>query len=251
MRRDHYSTVGDSINPRLALIYNPRPETILKVLYGTAFRAPNVYELYFIGTGMKPSQNLKPEQITSHEFVIEHQFQPNLRLSTSFYYNQISNLINQVIDPADGLLVFRNAGQTTAKGTEFELERAWERDMKLRASYAWQLSQDQGSGMELVNSPRHLVKLNYSMPLFNKAVHCGMELQYIGRRKTLAGRYAGGYAVANLTLISQKLAHGLEISASLYNLFDRRYVDPGRPEHLQDVILQDGRNFRVKLSYLF
>lgn len=250
MRRDHYSTVGNTINPRLALIYNPLPETTVKLLYGTAFRAPNAYELYYTSTTMKPSQNLKPEQITSNEFVLEQQFGPNLRLNTSFYYNQISNLISQVIDPADGLLVFVNADQTSAKGAEFELERAWENNSRLRASYAWQLSRVQGSGMELVNSPRHLAKLNYSIPLLDDAVHCGTELQYTGSRKTLAGGYAGGYAVVNLTLLSQKLGHGMEISASVYNLLDRRYVDPARPEHRQDVILQDGRNFRVKLSYL-
>lgn len=250
-RYDHYSTVGDAVNPRLALIYTPRPETALKLLYATAFRTPNAYELYYTSTDMKPNQNLKPEEITSHELVIEHQLQPNLRLTASAYYNQIRNLIDQVIDPADGLLMFQNTGQTKAKGVEFEAERAWADDTRLRASYAWQLSRDQGSGVELLNSPRHLAKLNYSVPLFDNKLRSGAELQYTGSRKTLAGGSAGGHAVANLTLTSQKLAQGLELSASIYNLFDRHYADPGRPEHLQDVIPQDGRNFRFKLSYRF
>ena len=252
LRYDHYSTVGNAVNPRLALIYNPRPETALKLLYGTAFRAPNVYELYCCASPvMKHNQNLKSEQITSHEFVIEHQLQPNFRLTASAYYNQIRNLIDQVIDPADGLLVFQNTGQTRARGAEFEAERAWVDDTRLRASYAWQLSRDQGSGVELANSPRHLAKLNYSVPMLDNALRTGAELQYTGSRKTLAGGSAGGHAVANLTLTSQKLAHGLELSASIYNLFDRRYADPARPEHTQDVIPQDGRNFRFKLSYRF
>jgi len=251
LRYDHYSTVGDAVNPRLALIYNPRPETALKFLYGTAFRAPNTYELYYASTFQKRSQNLEPERITSHELVIEHQLQPNFRLTASAYYNHIHNLIDLVTDPADTMLVFRNTGQTRARGAEFEAERAWADDTRLRASYAWQLSQDQGSGVELTNSPRHLAKLNYSVPLFGNALRTGAELQFTGSRKTLAGESAGGHAVANLTLTSQKLAHGLELSASIYNLFDRRYSDPGRPEHLQDVIPQDGRNFRFKLSKRF
>lgn len=123
-RYDHYSTAGSTVNPRLALIYTPRTETALKLLYGTAFRAPNAYELYFASTDLKPSQNLEPEKITSHELVIEHQIQPDLRLTASAYYNQISNLIDQVIDPADGLLVFQNTGRIRAKGAEFEAERA-------------------------------------------------------------------------------------------------------------------------------
>lgn len=252
LRYDHYSTTGDSFNPRLALIYNPRPETAIKFLYGTAFRAPDAYELYYDnGIDSKANPTLKPEKITSYELVAEHQFQPNFRLTASAYYNRIRNLINQVLDPADNLLVYRNIGQTNARGVEFAAERAWENDARLKSSYAWQLSRDQSDHAELVNSPRHLVKLNYSVPLLDNALRTGAELQYTGSRKTLAGGNTGGYAVANLTLTSQKLAHGLELSASIYNLFDRRYADPGRPEHIQDVIQQDGRNFRLKLSKRF
>lgn len=252
LRYDHYSTAGNAFNPRLALIYNLSPETTLKFLYGTAFRAPDAYELYY-GNGIdsKAAPTLKPEKITSYELAVEQQLQPNFRLAASAYYNRISNLINQVLDPADGLLVFQNIGRTNAKGVEFEAERAWENDTRLKSSYAWQLSRNQGTNAELVNSPRHLVKLNYSVPMFGNGMHAGAELQYTGSRKTLAGGSAGGYAIANLTLTGQEPAYGLDLSASIYNLFDRRYADPGRPEHVQDLIQQDGRSFRLKLSKRF
>jgi hypothetical protein len=35
------------------------------------------------------------------------------------------------------------------------------------------------------------------------------------------------------------------------NLFDEKYSDPGSTEHIQDLIKQDGRAFRVKLTYAF
>jgi len=65
---------------------------------------------------------------------------------------------------------------------------------------------------------------------------------------------SGGFLTANLTLLSERLAPGLELSASVYNLFDRKYADPvafdvGVPT--RDVIQQDGRNFRFKLTYRF
>jgi outer membrane cobalamin receptor len=107
------------------------------LLYGTAFRAPNAYELYYVdGVTSKADPNLKPEKITSYEFVVEHLLQANFRLTASLYRNEISNLINQVIDPADDLLVFTNIGQVTSKGAELELERAWADNTRLRASYA-------------------------------------------------------------------------------------------------------------------
>lgn len=253
LRYDHYSEVGGTTNPRLAFIYSPQPATALKLLYGTAFRVPNAYELYYASASLssKPSGSLKPEEITSYEFVVEHQLQPNFRLTASLYQNSISNLISQIVDPADNLSVFRNIGQVKTRGAELEMERAWEDDTRLRASYAWQVTRDQATGEELENSPNHLAKLNYSVPLLGNALRAGAEMQYTGSRKTLTGGRAAGYSIANLTLLSQKLAQGLEVSASIYNLFDRQYADPARPEHVEEMIFQNGRSFRVKVAYRF
>jgi iron complex outermembrane receptor protein len=44
----------------------------------------------------------------------------------------------------------------------------------------------------------------------------------------------------------------MEVSASIYNLFDRRYYDPaGSDQTPIDRIEQNGRNFRLKLNYRF
>src|SRR5262249_14533217 len=47
VRHDEYQTIGGSTNPRAAVILQPREHTTFKVLYGGAFRAPTVYELYY------------------------------------------------------------------------------------------------------------------------------------------------------------------------------------------------------------
>jgi iron complex outermembrane receptor protein len=252
LRYDRYSTVGGSLNPRLGLIVNPEAATTFKFLYGTAFRAPNALELYYASAtlGSKPTEGLNPEEITSYEFVAEHRLQPNFRLTGIVYYNEISNLISQITD-VDGLDVYRNTGNVHTTGAEFEVERAWTDSRRLRASYAWQITRDKATGAELENSPHQLVKLNYSEPMFAGALRVGAELQYTGSRKTLAGGRIGGYAIANLTLLSERLAKGMELSATAYNLLDKRYADPGRPEHLMDSIAQNGRSVRIKLTYRF
>jgi iron complex outermembrane receptor protein len=253
LRNDHYSNVGSTVNPRLGLIWNPADTTALKFLYGTAFRAPNMYELYY-GTGgiQKANPTLQPEKIATYEFVVEHSPQQNLRLTADMYRNKISNNITQVTDPADGLLVFINAGQVDARGVELEAERLWDSGMRLRTSYAWQISRDETTQTELVNSPRHLAKLNYSVPVWREGMRTGLELQYTSSRKTLAGGAAGGHVLTNLTLLSERLAENLDISASIYNLFDIRYADPGGQEHVPlDLIAQDGRSYRFKLNYRF
>lgn len=252
LRYDNYSTSGSTVNPRVAVIYLPQPATAIKLLYGTAFRAPNAYELYYADpTTSKASQNLKPETTASYEIVGEHQIHPNLRVSASLYRNDLRNLISQVTD-TDGLNVFRNAaGRIRSQGAEFELEQAWSADRRLRASYAQQKTRDEITGNELENSPRHLFKLNYSQPLPGDEWLAAAELHYTGRRRTLAGGTTAGFAIANLSILSRRLAAGLEASASIYNALDKRYADPGRPEHVEDTIGQSGRSFRLKLNYRF
>lgn len=252
LRYDHYSLAGGAINPRLGLIWSPLDTTTLKFLYGTAFRAPNVYELFYASEGsQKANPDLEPEEITTLEFVIEHEIRPNFRVTADAYKNRISSSIVQIADPADGELVFVNGGQVDAHGIELEAERLWDSGARLRASYAWQISRDRTTGIGLVSSPRHLAKLNGSLPLWGDRLRTGLELQYTGSRKTLAGGSAGGHLLVNLTLLGERLAKNLEISASVYNLLDKRYSDPGGQEHLQDLIAQDGRSYRLKLNYRF
>jgi iron complex outermembrane receptor protein len=173
-----------------------------------------------------------------------------MRITASLFRNDVSGLISQTTDPADGLLVFRNINQATATGVEVELEKTWSGGARLRTSVSVQRARDESTGAALVNSPRQLAKLNWTSPLPVAAWRAGVETQYVGRRHTLQGEVSG-YWLANLTLSSVRLAPGLEASASMYNLFDRRYADPGGEEHVQDAIPQDGRNLRVKLSYSF
>lgn len=252
LRNDHYSTAGSTVNPRLGLIWSTTDTTTLKLLYGTAFRAPNVYELYYSTGGIqKGNPALKPEKIATYEFVVEHSLQPNFRLTADIYRNRISGNISQITDPADGMLVFVNAGQVDAHGAEFEAERLWNSGARLRASYAWQISRDKETGDELVNSSRHLAKLNYSVPVWGDRLRTGLELQYTGSRRTLAGGTANGHLLTNLTLLSENLAKNLTLSATFSNLFDRRYSDPGGQEHVQDALVQNGSSLRLKLGYRF
>ena len=72
-----------------------------------------------------------------------------------------------------------------------------------------------------------------------------------GQPITVQGEDAASYGIVNLTLFTQHLVKNLEFSASVYNLLDRRYGDPASRFHVQDIIEQDGRTFRLKLTYRF
>jgi len=46
-RHGRYSGFGHTSNPRAALIWSPLDATVVKPLYGRAFRAPNAYERFY------------------------------------------------------------------------------------------------------------------------------------------------------------------------------------------------------------
>jgi outer membrane receptor for ferrienterochelin and colicins len=251
VRHDHYSTFGGSTNPRFAAVYSLQPETTLKLLYGHAFRAPNLYELYGEdGMSSKANPDLQPETIRTTELVIERTIGSKFRLSASGYRYTVDDLIAQQLDPEDGLLLFENSGDLSAKGIEFELEKKDFHRIDSRFSYALQQTITPAGAEPIANSPRHIAQLNLYMPFFRNKAGVGGEVRYLSPRKTISGTETEDFFIANFTFHTRFFSN-LSLSASVYNIFDTRYSDPAGNEHRQDSIQQDGRAFRVRIGYGF
>jgi len=165
VRYDHYSTFGSTVNPRLALIYTPIDGSVIKILYGSAFRPPNVMELYYDAPdlGEKGNPGLGPEEIKTYELIFEQSMGRNVRGTITGFYYTIHDLI--VPDPADPVLVFRNLDKVEAKGVEAELDGTWDNGISGRVSYSFQDVTDGKTGQTLANSPRNLAKANLTLPL--------------------------------------------------------------------------------------
>jgi iron complex outermembrane receptor protein len=251
VRYDHFDSFGGTVNPRVGLIYNPWEKTTFKALYGQAFRAPNDYELSFASSTFEANPGLKPETIQTYELVYEQYLPGKLRFSAAGYHYDIDGLITQATDPANGLSRFENINRVQANGLELQLEGRYAWGLLARASYALQRAEDADTKQELSNSPRHLAKFNLSVPIYKDKLFTSIELQYNGSVITPNRKTADDFAVVNLTLFSQKLVKGLEVSASIYNLLDTRYSVSSSGNTLQDTIQQNGRSFRLKLTYNF
>lgn len=253
-RFDHYSEAGDTANPRLGLIYNPWPTTTLKLLYGSAYRAPNVYEADFTLGAYLANPDLAPEQIHTYELVWEQGLTKGLRLTTALFYNDLDDLITQVQEPLDEtttVYTYRNVDSATVQGVEAELEQTWECGVRARLSYTFTDATDGLTHRRLDNSPEHVGQAQLLVPLWANKLYAGLEAQVLSERRTLWGNSVPGYGTANATLYSRELIKNLELSVSVYNLFDQRHDDPVGPDFRQAAIEQDGRTFRVKATYRF
>ncbi len=251
IRHDWYQTFDGATSPRLGLIYTPDDATTIKVLLGRAFRAPNEYELHFSGLGFKANPDLGPERISTLELAAVRMIGAGVGLSAAAFRNRISDLIIVQRDPSDDLVAFRNAGDIDSDGVELALQVNRGRGPSGRLSYALQKTSNHASGERLVNSPRHMAKLQMTTALVERKLSASADAQYVSARETLSGAEAKGYAVTNVSLVAPDLFDRIEGSATIYNVFAARYGFPGNEEHTQDIIQQDGRTFRVKATVRF
>ena len=249
VRTDDYN-FGSHTSPRAALILTPRHHTTVKLLYGEAFRAPNQYELFY--SSEVPVQlanpDLRPEKIKTYEAVIDRFFGSNVQLQTSAFVYTIDGLISLVTND-DESLQFRNADHIDARGVESQLSWRAASGIATTLSYAWQRSET-ADGSRLTNSPANLAKFSIGFPAMHR-VSGGIETQYIGRRLTLSGEHSNAAVLTNATLVAHRISRHVDASFSIYNLFNTNYGDPGSEEHIEDVIQQDGRTFRAKVTWRF
>jgi outer membrane receptor for ferrienterochelin and colicins len=251
LRYDHYSIFGGTANPRLGLIYHVFHPTTLKLLYGTAFRAPEPFELQpDVGGGSADNLQLRPEKIRSVEGVVEQTLGGHFALAGSVFRNWISDLIS-VETVLNGTELYQNYGKANATGMEAELDGQLANGIKGRASYSYVSTENPATNQTLTNSPQHLGKLDLSYPLARQRLFASLDAQYTSSVQTLAGNTISGFSVCNFTLLGHTLGKHLDLSGSVYNVFNKKYFDPGRPEDPEDSIQQDGRNFRIKLTGRF
>ena len=253
IRYDRTSTFGGTTNPRIAAVLTPIENGTLKLLYGKAFRAPTVYELYYEAPpSMLSNPTLQPEQIQTYELVYEHDFGKGLRATASRYSYSIRNLITQTFDPSSGSTSYQNQEKAETVGTELEVQKTWPNGADGRLSYAFQKAVDPKTGELLTNAPKHLAKLNLVVPLVRDRIFAGIEEQYTGPRTTIAGQSTEGFAVTNLTLFGRGRQRTVQASFSIYNVLNKKYADPVSGDLFPlDSIQQDGRTIRVKLTYVF
>lgn len=251
LRHDNYSASGSATSPRAALIISTLPDAALKLTYGEAFRAPNVYELYYY-TGA--SDSLGPERIRSTEVIWEQYFARRVRLEVSLFANRVRNLISQQSGTGDTALedlTFRNLESTAARGFGLELEARLDAGFNLHGSYQFADAHLRGSPEVLSNSPRNLARAGLTHRAAGGGIVTSTEVTMVGRRLALDGTPSPAFGLWNASVAAPLLLPRVTLQLDARNLLDREYGDPGSEEHRQSLIPQDGRTVGVRATWRF
>jgi outer membrane receptor protein involved in Fe transport len=144
----------------------------------------------------------------------------------------------------DGLIQYQNSGRIEAEGLELEFHGRPTDWLETTVSYAGQKSRiDSGA---LSNSPNHIAKLGFAVPLGRK-FDLSSSMQYASSRLTLADTVVTPVYLADFTLTSRHLLSNFDVRVGLRNAFGQKYSDPVALNPLVASMPQPGRSFFVEL----
>ena len=234
------------VSPRAALIYQPSDQWSYKFLFGRSFRNPSTFQLFY-GDGFSAVANpdLHPESADTVEVDIERKLGRRMNLVGAGYSYWLNNFLEGVYTGA-GLLQIQNRGKVHATGLEIEINGRPFPWLETTASYALQKATDYDADGVLENSPNHLAKLRFAVPLGRK-FDASSSMQYYSSRRALAGAWVTPVYLADFTLTSKNLLPYFDIRLGIRNAFNRNYSDPIALTPLIDALPQPGRTVFVEL----
>lgn len=266
LRVDRYAKVEAlPLSPRLALIARPYERGLTKVVAGSAFRAPNVYELHYhdgLLTRM-PAPSLRPETITTFELEHAHDLTEEMQLTLAGYHNRISDLVETDLEgegrtscavsgvPRPCEVNVNVAGVMPAFGAEVEVR--WQPSpvtlVNLSYSRAWiSYPRRDGSSARPTGAPAHLAAARALLPL-GPTARLAMQGTWQSRR-VLPNE---GGVLPELLLLNLGVtgdAGPLRYYAGVTNLLDQKGAPQlGRPESAStDAVAAYGRGFLFQLT---
>ena len=268
-RYDFVSTFADgAFSPRAALILRPWETTIIKLIGGSAFRAPSVYELHYNdgGATQVAPGSLLPERIWTGELELTQRIEEELSAIVSVFYNYIENPITTEFLPTDPS-VFRYTNSVDVAqtlGAEAEVRREWRQGWMVAASYSYQRTRigdlfSDATDARITNSPEHLVGFRGAAPLIPEQLTVALRLRVegtrLGQRLDPDGtvRLVEGDVpvLADLVLSGEFRSIGLSYAFGVRNLFDWQYRLPGGEDISVPFVPQSGRTIFLQTTVQF
>lgn len=260
IRYDHYSDFGSTVNPRLALVWQPRRDFTTKLLYGSAFRAPSFIEQYTINNPvLLGNPDIVPETVQTWELAFDYQATDNLHLTMNLVNYQAEDKILYVSEPSvEGTVqnIAQNAGSQEAYGLEFETRWKMNTRSSLLANYAFMKVTDENNDFDGGNYPRHSAYLRTDWLLYPNW-YLDAQVTWIGEMKRVyldQRPPLDDHTTVDLTLRRKDIKEGhWNFAVSVRNLFDTDVREPalGPNSKVPNDLPQAGRNYFLELRYRF
>ncbi|TNF09354.1 MAG: TonB-dependent receptor [Gammaproteobacteria bacterium] len=242
LRYDHYSDFGDTVNPRLALVWSTTRNLTTKFLYGEAFRAPSFAQTRALFNPLfQGNPGLDPEELKSYEIAFDYRAGYNLTLNLNAFYYEWEDIIQFVPDAGGSTSTARNAGEQTGHGLEFEARWQAARNLELIGNLAWQKSEDKNLNKDAGNAPEKQVYVQADWE-FLPNWHMNVQTNWVMDRNRVGGDPRSdidNYAIVDLTLRRKSVWDGVDVALIVKNLFDEDAREPSQNSDLGPLIYDD------------
>ncbi len=253
LRYDNYTQFGDSLNPRVALVWSTTHDLTTKLLYGRAFRAPSFSELFAANNpALLGNENLEPEIINTYEVAFDYQPSQHVSLRLNLFAYDIKDLVEiEFQSPAS------NSGEQSGRGYEFEFEWSPTADFRLLGNYAWQQAENDETNEDVPNAPQQQIYLRAAYDMSADLLG-SLVLNHVMDRDRPEGdvrQDIDDYTTLDAVLSYQNVYQGLDIALIGRNLFD---VDVREPStvgpfgvEIPDDYPMEGRSATIEVTYHF
>ena len=201
--------------------------------YGTAFKAPNVYELFMVMPSwwFQGNPDLKPEESKNSEAGLTWE-QGAHQASIVYYRNRVKNLISGTGIAANGFFTLENVNKALLEGVTLSWRGTFDA-WCLSASYDWLNAQNRsrdadGIGYERLGR-RARNKAIFGLNYVQGRLDVGIEQVIADRRYDLNYRKdasnkeeLGGYGLTNLTA-RYAFNKDFSLEGRIDNLFNKKY----------------------------
>ena len=252
VRYDSYSDFGDTVNPRAALVWEPRSDLVTKLLYGRAFRPPSFAEKYAKSNPVQLGNNdIEPETIDTYELAFDYQPVKAMKVTANLFYYEIDGLI-EYLPIGGGVFQAENARDQEGRG--FELEMDWQITdaVRLWANYAYQRAKDSDTGQLVPDAPGMQF---YAEAFWTFQPEWSLDAQFnwVGNRHRAAGDTRpeiADYTKVDLTLRRKNIAGHWDLALAVRNLFDADIREPSDGQIPNDYPME-GRSIFGEVRYTF
>ncbi len=172
-RYDYHEKFNGEWSPKIGALYKLGAHHRLRANYGEGFMAPTVTQnsSSYVATAMRRTtiygnDDLQPESSKSFELGYDF-FTDTTEFKIAVYRTDVENLIDTKYLPGSSdEKMYVNIDSATLQGFECELSRDITQNYSIRIGYSYLDTEDESTGEELENRPRHTVnvRLNAALP---------------------------------------------------------------------------------------
>ncbi len=236
IRYDFSTEFGNVLNPRLAFVWQGKNGIGAKLLYGTAFRQPSIFELT---SEFRGNPDLKPERIKTYEIEANALFfQKKLAFKINGFYSDMTDFINKVADASmPSGERYENIGNSSVAGISTFILFQISKNIRLNANYNYLAGKsDTLKFMQIERTAKNKINAGINARFFKTKLMLDLRMNYVGKRKapetniwiqTYENGFAPAYTKFNFN-ISYKIFDYLKAHLTIYNILNEQYYGIGR-----------------------